>query len=375
LPQIEVESALIEPEYLKEFCLQLLLQANLNEHDADLVADTLVESNLRGIDSHGVARLPHYLERIRQRSIQPRPEMQWEPLGDAVGRVDGDHGLGQLAMVKAADHAVALAKGSGAGWVSICNSSHCGALAYYGLRIARAGMIGFVFTHVDPMVTPHGGAEPFCGTNPICITAPGKNQKSLCLDMATSITPWNTIANAATEGVSIPGDWALDANGKGTTDPNEVKALFPFGGFKGSGLGLMIDVLCALLGGAPIGPDIPKMYGDLSQRRLLGGFVGAIDISRFTEVESFQERIEELIQRWGAVKPLKAGGKVYYPGEPESLTRAERLQSGIPVGLRLINQFNQLASASGLPPLETTEQICEEESSSEVEVSPTESLT
>ncbi|HCO25321.1 MAG TPA: malate dehydrogenase, partial [Gimesia maris] len=149
MAQIEVESALIEPESLKEFCYQLLLQANLTEHDAGLVADTLVESNLRGIDSHGVARLPHYLERIRQQSIQPRPEMQWEPLGDAVGRVDGDHGLGQLAMVKAADHAVELARDSGAGWVSICNSSHCGALAYYGLRIAEAGMIGFAFTHVD----------------------------------------------------------------------------------------------------------------------------------------------------------------------------------------------------------------------------------
>ncbi|MEQ8636122.1 putative oxidoreductase YjmC [Gimesia maris] len=371
MAQIEVESALIEPESLKEFCYQLLLQANLREHDAGLVADTLVESNLRGIDSHGVARLPHYLERIRQQSIQPRPEMQWEPLGDAVGRVDGDHGLGQLAMVKAADHAVELARESGAGWVSICNSSHCGALAYYGLRIAEAGMIGFAFTHVDPMVTPHGAAEPFCGTNPICMTAPGKEGKSLCLDMATSITPWNTIANAATEGVSIPGDWALDANGRGTTDPNEVVALFPFGGFKGSGLGLMIDVLCALLGGAPIGPDIPKMYGDLTQRRLLGGMVGAIDISRFTEVETFQDRIEELIQRWGAVKPLKEGGKVYYPGEPEALTRVERLQSGIPVGLRLINQFNELASAGGLPPLETTEPICEDVTSSEVEVSPT----
>ena len=133
----------------------------------------------------------------------------------------------------------------------------------------------------------------------------------------------------------------------------------------------MIDVLCALLGGAPIGPDIPKMYGDLTQRRLLGGMVGAIDISRFTEVETFQGRIEELIQRWGAVKPLKEGGKVYYPGEPEALTRVERLQSGIPVGLRLINQFNELASAGGLPPLETTEPVCEDVTSSEVEVSPT----
>ncbi|MCA9006323.1 MAG: Ldh family oxidoreductase [Planctomycetaceae bacterium] len=355
MPQIQVKSALIEADCLKEFCIQLLLQAELRESDAELVADTLVESNLRGIDSHGVARLPHYLERIRKQSIKARPEMLWEPLGAAVGRVDGDHGLGQLAMVKAADHAVELARKSGAGWVSICNSSHCGALAYYGLRIAAEGMIGFAFTHVDPMVTPHGAAEPFCGTNPLCITAPGKEGKSLCLDMATSITPWNTIANAATEGVSIPGDWALDANGKGTTDPNEVVAIFPFGGFKGSGLGLMIDVLCALLGGAPIGPDIPKMYGDLTQRRLLGGMVGAIDISHFTTVETFQERIAGIIQRWGGLQPLETGGQVLYPGEPEAVSRDVRTAEGIPVGWQLIKQFQQLADRYDISPLEVAE--------------------
>lgn len=351
MPQIQVKSTLIEADALREFCLQLLLHSDLRVNDARLVADSLVESNLRGIDSHGVARLPHYLERIRLRSINARPEMQWEPLGAAAGRVDGGHGLGQLAMMKAADHAIELARESGAGWVSICNSSHCGALAYYGLRMARAGMIGFVFTHVDPMVTPHGAKEPFCGTNPICITAPGRQGKSLCLDMATSITPWNTIANAAIEGVSIPGDWALDAEGQSTTDPNEVASILPFGGFKGSGLGLMIDVLCALLGGAPIGPDIPKMYGDLTEKRLLGGLVGAIDISRFTSVDSFQDRITEIIQRWGALQPLKEGGRVYYPGEPEEITREQRLQTGIPVGQQLIKQFNEMAEQHGLSPL------------------------
>lgn len=355
MPQIQVKSALFSADYLRSFCFQLLTRFDLKKEDAEAVSDSLVESNLRGIDSHGVARLPHYLERIRQKSINPRPEMQWEKLGAAVGRVDGDHGLGQLAMLDASDKAVGLARESGAGWVSICNSSHCGALAYYGLKIAEQGMIGFAFTHVDPMVTPHGAAEPFCGTNPLCITAPGKNGKTLCLDMATSITPWNTIANAAIEGVSIPGDWALDVNGRGTTDPNAVVALFPFGGFKGSGLGLLIDVLCALLGGAPIGPDIPKMYGDLSQKRLLGGLVGAIDISHFTSVDSFQERIVEIIQRWGALQPLKAGGQVHYPGEPESRTHHERLKTGIPVGRKLVEQFNQLALKCGLSPLEISE--------------------
>ena len=136
------------------------------------MADSLVEANLRGVDSHGVARLPHYLRRIQHGSINPRPKIRVEILGPAAARVDGDRGLGQLVMLTAAEQAIELARRAGSAWVAVANSSHCGALAYYGLRIAEAGMIGLVFTHVDPMVLPYGSREPFCGTNPICITAP-----------------------------------------------------------------------------------------------------------------------------------------------------------------------------------------------------------
>ena len=161
---------------------------------------------------------------------------------------------------------------AGSAWVAVANSSHCGALAYYGLRIAEAGMIGLVFSHVDTMVLPHGSKEPFCGTNPLCITAPCAaaapvigRPGALCLDMATSKVPWNTVANAATEGVPIEADWAVDADGNGTTDAGAVASLHPFGAYKGSGLGLLIDVLSAMLSDSPFGPDIPKMYGDLSR--------------------------------------------------------------------------------------------------------------
>ena len=295
---------------LREFCAGLLAAAGLTPKDARLVADSLVEANLRGIDSHGVARLPHYLARMARGSINPRPKLTFESLGPAVGRVEGDHGLGQLVMNRAAQEAMALARTAGAGWVSVCNSSHCGALGYYGLQIAAAGMLGFAFTHVDPMVLPFGSKQPFGGTNPVCITAPGENGQALCLDMATSKIPWNRVVNAALEGAPLESGLAVDAEGRDTTDPNAVAALQPFGLYKGSGLGLMVDVLCALLSETPYGPDIPRMYGDLSQRRQLGGLVGAIDIGRFVPLERLPApggRIDAALERAGPGRARRGG--------------------------------------------------------------------
>jgi ureidoglycolate dehydrogenase (NAD+) len=213
-----------------------------------------------------------------------------------------------------------------------------------------------VFTHVDPMVMPYGAKKPFAGTNPICLTAPraasGAGDRptgALCLDMATSIAPWNAVANAARENVPIPRGWAVDANGRDTTDAHRVAAMHPFGGYKGSGLGMMIDVLCALLSGAPFGPDIPKMYGgDMSERRRLGGLVGAIDIARFVPCDCFHARVAEMIERWGALPPSEPGGRVLFPGEPELIEHERRLREGIPLGLQLLCELDQLATDYGL---------------------------
>ncbi len=333
---------------LREFCAALLRGAGLRAEDALLVASSLVEANLRGIDSHGVARLPHYLNRITAGSINTRPALRLDKVSSACARLDGDHGLGQLVMWRATREAIALAADAGAGWVAVSNSTHCGALDYFGLEIARAGMVGLVFTHVDPMVLPFGSRKPFCGTNPICITAPGQNGEALCLDMATSKIPWNQVTNAALEGTDLEPGVAVDAQGRDTTDPDEVEALYPAGLYKGSGLGLMVDVLCAMLSDAPYGPDIPKMYGDLSQRRRLGGLVGAIDIRRFLPLERFHSRVSELLRRWNALPPAEPGGEVLYPGQPELITREHRLRAGIPLPAHVVSTFDELSIKTGL---------------------------
>jgi ureidoglycolate dehydrogenase (NAD+) len=349
MAQIVSKSVPVDSVYLQSFVEACLVKAGLKQADAALVSRSLVESNLRGIDSHGVARLPHYLNRIRHGSIKPQPNLQTHRHAPALARVDGDHGMGQLAMQRATDEAIALGRESGAGWVAVENSTHCGALAFYGLQIAKANMLAIVFTHSDSMVVPHGAKRAFCGTNPICLAAPGENGADLCLDMATSIVPWNTISNAAIEKVSIPADWAVDGDGLSTTDPNQVKGVLAFGGHKGSGLGLMIDVLCSFLLGTPYGPHIGKMYGDPSIKRQLGGLVGAIDISKFRPPDQFRATVAALIAEWNAQVPAKPDEPVLYPGQPELLTRQDRLANGIPLGVHLLEIFSKVGAELNVP--------------------------
>lgn len=350
MAQIVSESILVRHEPLRVFVRQCLEHSGLSQADAMLVADSLVESNLRGIDSHGTARLPHYLNRIHHGSINPRPNLVYSKLGAATGRLDADHGLGQIAMARATGEAITLARESGAGWVAVENSSHCGALAYYGHQIARAGMVGVLFTHSDSMVVPHAARHAFCGTNPLCIIVPGNDaETTLCLDMATSVVPWNTITNAAMEDVEIPGDWAVDAEGNPTTNPKEVRAVRPFGGYKGSDLGLMIDILCSFLIGTPSGPDIAPMYGDPTRQRLLGGLVGAIDIRRFRDVSAFGAAVSALAKRWNAQPVANPAEPVLFPGQPELQTRARRLAGGIPLGVNLVEIFHTIAKEKSIP--------------------------
>jgi ureidoglycolate dehydrogenase (NAD+) len=348
MPQIVSKSIPIAHLPLQDFVRNCLTKAGLRPKDAALVAESLVASNLRGIDSHGVARLPHYLNRIKHGSINPRPEIKVNSLSPSLARIDGDHGMGQLVMQAAVDKSVSMARETGAGWAAVENSTHSGAMAYFGLQIAKANMLGFAFTHSDSMVVPHAAKRPFFGTNPICLTAPGENGNDLCLDMATSVVPWNTVANAAIEGVEIPADWAVDAEGIPTTDPNRVKGVRAFGAYKGSGLGLMIDVFCSFLLGTPYGPDIAAMYGDPAAKRRLGGLVGAIDITRFRPAESFRNNVAELIRRWNGQDPVDPGVPVLFPGQPELEERQRRMANGIPLGVKLIAVFEGLSKELGV---------------------------
>jgi len=313
-------------------CLQAV---GVDEADAASVAGSLVQTNLWGIDSHGIARLPHYLNRITHGSIKARPQIVVTPTGPSTAQVDGDQGLGIVVSHRANRAAMDLARASGIGAVGVADSSHCGAVGLYARDAARAGLIGMAFTHSDKIAAPHGGHLPFLGTNPIAMAFPRENGEPVCLDMATTSIPWNRVMNARREGIGLPNDVAVDSTGAPTNDAQSANALRPLGGLdyghKGYGLALVVELLCGPLHGNLWGPQIGPMYGELTRPRRIGAFFVVLDPMRFAGGPTLAATIEQMARALAA-EP----GDVLMPGDPELAEQARRRALGVPIepGLR-----------------------------------------
>ena len=334
---------LIDHGKLTAFTTACLEKLGLASADARLVAETLVEANLRGVDSHGVVRLPHYATRLRKGSIKPRPDITVKRTGPATAMVEGDAGMGQLVAVRAMNEAIALARESGVGAVGARNSSHCGAMAYFVEMAAKQGMIGIALTHTDPIMAPTGMKRNFLGSNPIAFGAPGGSEPPLVVDMATTNVAWGKVIVARQEGKTIPPDWGVDAEGKPATDPHQVTGLAPMAGPKGYALAAMIEVLCAHLMGMPFGIHVTKMYGELDKPRNLGHFMLAIDIKRFADPVAFKSQIDLFVREIHAEEPVDPGRPPLAPGEPERLTAERRMKNGVPLGEGVLANLNKLA--------------------------------
>ena len=313
-----------------------LMKVGVPERDAQCVAESLVQTNLWGIDSHGIARLPHYLNRIRHGSIKAQPNITVAATGAATAQVAGDQGLGIVVAMRAMAEAMALARTSGIAAVGVADSSHCGAVGLYSRVAARAGMIGMAFTHSDRIAAPHGGHVPFLGTNPISVAFPrGHGAEPVCLDMATTSIPWNRVMNARREGIGLPADVAVDGQGAATQSAVDAAALRPLGGLdyghKGYGLALVVELLCGPLHGNLWGPQIGPMYAELTRPRRIGAFMIALDPMRFAGGPAFAGVVEQMARALAA-EP----GAPMMPGDPELAVQRERLARGIPVepGLR-----------------------------------------
>jgi ureidoglycolate dehydrogenase (NAD+) len=326
----------VPAETLRALAATRLRACGVPRADAQVVADSLVQTSLWGIDSHGIARLPHYLRRIQSGSIEAKPAMRFTATGPCTGTLDGGHGLGILVCRRAMDEAIQLARASGVGVVGCHHSTHCGAIGLYGRQAARAGLIGVAFTHSDAFVVPHGGKHAFLGTNPICIAVPSDEGQPVCLDMATAATTMNRMMNARRDGMPLPNGVALDRRGQPTTDAQRVAALLPMAEHKGYALAFLIDVLCGPLNGMPFGPHIPVMYGDLSERRNLGSLMMALDPMRFAGGATLAMTVAAMANEARHQPPAVDGGEVLVPGDPEYRTERVRAVQGIPVepGLR-----------------------------------------
>ncbi|MED1469173.1 ureidoglycolate dehydrogenase [Bacillus salipaludis] len=321
----------VSKEDLISFVVNKLTKVGIPEEGARVVADVLVHANLRNVNSHGILRTEHYVTRIKAGGINPNPNITMEKTGPASAIVDGDDGLGHIVAQKAMSYAIDIAKANGIGLVGVINSSHCGAMSYFVNQAAEEKMIGLAMTHTDKFVVPFGGKAPFFGTNPIAFGFPAKDNKPIILDMATSNAALGKIIHAKEVGKEIPNDWGVDENGNRTTDPHKVSALLPFGGPKGYGLAMVVDVLSGLLTGSAFGPHISAMYGDLDKKRKLGHFIGAINPAMFTNPEEFLKNMDQMIDEIHEAEPAAGFNKVMVPGEPEQLSEERRLKDGIPV--------------------------------------------
>lgn len=339
------ESAInVNAAALEAFAEKLLLAAGFDELSSRTAAEGLVQASLRGVDSHGIRLLPHYVKALKAGRLTPQPKFEFEQTGPTTGIINADHALGFPAGQTAIDKAMEIAAQQGMAAVTVTNSSHCGMLAYYTIQAAKKGFFALAVTNTTPRLIPTGSKKAFLGTNPFCYAFPLQNEEPLCYDAATTQITGNKIQLYRQLGLALPDGVAADKDGNITTDAKIAELLVPFGDYKGFGIALLVDILCGALCGMPNGDQVSAMYGaDISGKRLLGQFYLVFDINRFRPLQAFAQELQEEMDRLRAL-PSVDGRTIMAPGDPEKLISAERTISGIPLEPEIFASLQSVAN-------------------------------
>lgn len=345
----ENDSTLVPAENARRFVEDALLAAGTAEDVAEYVAEGLSIASVRGVDSHGIRLLPHYLDELEGGRINPEPEFDFEQTAPAVGTLDADHTYGIAAGMYGMEKAIELAEEAGAGHVSVRNSSHCGSMAYFGLEAAKNGMMGYATTHGTANSKTPGSKRPFFGNNPICITAPMADEEPFCFDSAMTPITFNKVKQHRDTGEPLPPGTAADEDGVETRDPHDADQLLYLGDYKGYGLAMSNDIINGLLSGMPVGRDISSMFGDpLSQRRKLGHYFSAVRTDAFVDLDEFRSRLQSLADDVRDEPRIDEDKPIRIPGDPEKEAKAERLDTGIPVPDHDLERFEAIADDLGI---------------------------
>ena len=339
---MDSKQKVIQAEPLWQFLTRLFKKAGMPQSHALQVAESLVETSLRGVDSHGIRLVPHYVKEILAGRVNPRPKFVFHKTALGTGVLDADDSLGIPAGIFAIDQCMKLSKKTGIAAVAVKNSSHFGAAALYALRAARQGFVAFAFTHTESLVVPFGAKRPVLGTNPVCFTAPCAGEDPICLDMSTTNMTWNKLQMFKAAKASIPAGWALDKEGRITTDYRAAEFLTPVGGYKGYGLGLMVEILSGVLAGGKLGTELTPMSPINNKKRNLGHFFMVINISAFDSPKRFERRMKSLATLLRHQKPAKGVRNVLVAGDPEKIMYRKRSKAGIPVDASLIEELNSV---------------------------------
>ena len=334
---------------LTEACVRLLRQVGVPSDQAAVTADVCVQADLRGVESHGVLRLPAYIHQVTHGLMAADTRVEVVHDHGAMALLDGRGGFGQVAASQAMGMAIRKAKDYGVGAVGVRNAGHFGMAAYYAMMALGHDCIGIVVSNAAPSMAPWGGMDAILGSNPLCVAIPTQTDTPIVLDMATSLVARGKIRLAAEKGEKIPPTWALDAAGQPTDDAAAALkgTLLPVGGPKGYGLALVNDVLAGVLTGAPFGSGIPSVH-DLTRPSAVGFYLQAIDIASYLPTATFYERIQKLIAEVKGCRRAPGVSCIYLPGEPELERAKDRLANGIPVPAALLDNLRELAAQLGV---------------------------
>lgn len=337
----------------RQLAINILTGNGVPPENAHIIANCLIQADLRGVDTHGINRLPSYMARIRQGVLDATASPILNQITPVVAQVDGKNGFGFLAAHLGMSSAVEMAAEFGIGMVSIKHSNHFGMSAWVVQQAIDAGMMSLVFTNSSPALPAWGGSEKLMGVSPIACGAPAGNTKPFILDMAPSFAARGKVYKAKRREEKIPLGWALDAEGVPTDDPAAALegVMLPMGGPKGSALAVMMDVFSGVLSGSAFAGHVTNPY-DPSKPADVGHFLVAIKPDLFMGLDEFKERMDYLYKRVIGGDKMAGVERIYFPGEIEQITREERLKTGIPYTVGEIGALNEEARRVGAKELE-----------------------
>lgn len=336
------------------FARSLLVAHGVPDGDAAIIAGCLVTADLRGVDTHGLCRLPIYLDRLRKGLINATPSLKPERVTPVAAALDGQNGFGFVVGMRAMQESIAMAREFGIGVVSARRSTHFGMAASYAFLAVEAGLMAMVFSNASPAMPPWGGRSMLLGTNPFCMAAPAGDNRPVILDMSPAVAARGKIRKAERRGEKIPLGYALDAQGRPTTDPKAALAggvVLPIGEHKGSGLSMFMDIFGGVISGANFGGDVGDQYKAFYRSQDVGHFFLAMRPNLFVSERDYRARMDELIARVRAVPTAEGHDEILLPGEPEDRIEAERRKTGIPYAASEVAALQDEAKRATMQPL------------------------
>ncbi len=343
----------VTAEVADAFARRLLIANGVPEADAAIVAGCLVSADLRGVDTHGLCRLPIYLDRLRRGLINPRPALVPKRVTPVAASLDGENGFGFVVGTRAMVEAISMASEFGIGIVAARRSTHFGMAASYVLQALDAGMIALVFSNASPAMPPWGARTALLGTSPFAAGAPAGREPAFLLDMSPAVAARGKIRRAERRGEKIPLGYALDAQGRPTTDPAAALGgvVQPIGGYKGSGLAMLMDIFGGVISGAGYAGGVGDQYKAMDRPQDVGHFFLAMKPDLFVPDGDYRARMDTLIGRVRESPTAEGFDEVLVAGEPERREEAKRRRDGIPYDPVEVGALQAEAAKAGVAPL------------------------